>query len=367
MIEVHLDAARYTILIVDDTPANLAVVVDSLEGHGYRVIVAQDGEESLRRAELVKPDLILLDVMMPGIDGFDVCRRLKLNVMTRNIPVIFMTSLADTEDVVNGFKAGGVDYVTKPLNIEEVIARVDTHLKLYAMQRQLEVQNVELQQYRKGLELQVAEHTAALSVSNRQLKEEVSERTRAEERLWESEHKYRTLIEDSPDVITRYDRDCRRTYVSAAFRVMHGRSSDEIIGKKPTEAWGSPRMSAAEFEQRIKHVLETGERAEIELDWYNPDGEYVCHWMRAVPEYDREGNIVSVLSITRDVSEARRAEKLLHLQEQEIRSLVENTPDTIARYDHNCRRIYANPRMLEDLGVTWTEVINKTPTEMPGG
>lgn len=367
MSEIHLDAARYTILIVDDTPANLAVIVDSLEGRGYRVLVAQDGEESLRRAELVRPDLVMLDVMMPGIDGFEVCRRLKTSETIKSIPVIFMTSLADTEDVVNGFKAGGVDYVTKPLNIEEVIARVDTHLKMYVMQRQLEVQNTELQQYRKGLELQVAERTAALSISNRQLKEEIAERIHAEEQLWESERKYRTLVEDSPDAIARYDRECRRTYVSAAFQIMHGKSPAEVIGKRPTEAWGSSRMSAVEFEQRLKHVIETGERAEIELDWYTPDGEYVCHWMRAVPEYDREGKIVSVLSITRDVSEAKRAEKLLHLQEQEIRSLVENTPDTIARYDQSCRRIYANPRMLEDMGATWTQVINKTPTEMPGG
>jgi adenylate cyclase len=140
------DPYTQTILIVDDAPANLGVVVDSLEDHGFRVIVAQDGVEGLYRAELALPDLILLDVIMPGPGGFETCGRLKALGSTRDIPVIFMTSLTDTEDKVTGFKVGGVDYVTKPLEIEEVIARVNTHLSLHAMRKQLEAQNALLQQ-----------------------------------------------------------------------------------------------------------------------------------------------------------------------------------------------------------------------------
>jgi two-component system, sensor histidine kinase and response regulator len=135
-----------TILIVDDTPANLAVVVECLEDHGFRVVIAQDGEEGWRRAELVQPELILLDVVMPRLDGFETCRRLKALPSTRDIPVIFMTSLAETEEKVTGFKAGAVDYVTKPLQVDEVFARVSTHLNLRAMQKKLEAQNAQLQQ-----------------------------------------------------------------------------------------------------------------------------------------------------------------------------------------------------------------------------
>ena len=138
-------ADPHTILIVDDTPANLGVIVESLEDHGFRVVVAQDGEEGLQRADFVQPDLILLDVMMPGLDGFEVCRRLKALASTRDIPVIFMTSLTETENKVAAFKAGGVDYVTKPLRIDEVMARVNTHLNLHTMQKQLEAQNAQLQ------------------------------------------------------------------------------------------------------------------------------------------------------------------------------------------------------------------------------
>lgn len=629
-----------TILIVDDTPANVAIVVETLETHGYRVLVAQDGLEGLSRASFVKPDLILLDVMMPEMNGYEVCRHLKADPVTSDIPVIFMTSLAETEDKLLGFRAGGVDYVTKPLNIDEVAVRVDTHLNLRAMRKQLEDQNNQLQHYRDGLEKLVAERTAALSVSEQQFRtlaenlpdvvarydknlkrifvnpaylrenettaaavlgrtpsefwrpvnltaqeyvqrlrkvmetgladhilleypgadgylvsnfihvvaernaageamgvltigrdvseimrherlEEIRsrifeflangsplfqvlemvadyvesvrpdfiaslmlasednrhllsgvaphlspeylaaidgleiaegygscgtaawrreaviaddintdpawahykhlalqsglqacwsepildssggvlgvlgiylkspahpswqdrelmrhasqlaaiaiERKRANDRLWESERKYRTLVEDSPDLFVRYDRECRRIYVSDAYEQMYGLPASAVLGKRPTEVWGAMRMTPQEFERRLLQVMETGERAEIDIDWYASHGDYICLSMRAVPEYDREGNVVSVLSITRDISEAKRAEKALHLHEQELRSLVENTPDTIARYDRDCRRIYANPKMLAVLGSPKEDALYKTPSEFPGG
>ena len=158
-------------------------MVGHLEAQGYRVLIAQDGEEGLQRAELTHPDAILLDVMMPGPSGFEVCRRLKSRSSTRDIPVIFMTSLTETRDKVTGFEAGAVDYVTKPLQVDEVMARIDTHLKLHAAQVQLEEQNGLLAVYRENLEGQVAERTAALNDSNRRLRAEVAERERAEQQV----------------------------------------------------------------------------------------------------------------------------------------------------------------------------------------
>ncbi|WP_269502037.1 hybrid sensor histidine kinase/response regulator [Burkholderia sp. IMCC1007] len=133
-------------LVVDDTAANLALVVDTLEAEGLSVAVARDGHEALRRAELVKPDLILLDVVMPGIDGFQTCRALKDNPVTRDIPVIFMTSLTQTEDKITGFRVGAMDFVTKPLQMEEVAVRVQMHLKLHALQRLQQEQNARLEE-----------------------------------------------------------------------------------------------------------------------------------------------------------------------------------------------------------------------------
>jgi two-component system, sensor histidine kinase and response regulator len=126
------------ILIVDDTPLNLNVLMDFLENAGYKVLVAVDGESAIEQAEYAQPDIILLDVRMPGIDGFETCIRLKNNTLTRSIPVIFMTALSDVADKVHGFEVGAVDYITKPLQQEEVIARVRTHLTVHRQQEQIQ-------------------------------------------------------------------------------------------------------------------------------------------------------------------------------------------------------------------------------------
>ena len=134
------------ILMVDDTPANLGVLSDLLSHDGYEVLVAEDGESALQRASYAKPDLILLDVLMPEMDGFATCERLKAKSETQDIPIIFMTALSDTVNKVKGFEIGAVDYITKPFQQEEVRARVSTHLQLLHAQRQLKEQNRQLQE-----------------------------------------------------------------------------------------------------------------------------------------------------------------------------------------------------------------------------
>ena len=122
-------ADRDIVLIVDDVPDNLAVFSDALDGAGYMVLVAEDGQSALERLQWITPDIILLDAVMPGIDGFETCRRLKCSDETRHVPVVFMTGLTETEHVVRGFMAGGIDYVTKPIRPEEVLARIAAHLQ----------------------------------------------------------------------------------------------------------------------------------------------------------------------------------------------------------------------------------------------
>ncbi|MFK4445740.1 PAS domain S-box-containing protein [Caballeronia udeis] len=201
-----------TILIVDDMPANLGLVVDSLADRGFRVLVALDGVEALERAQFSQPDLILLDVKMPGIDGFETCRRLKMNEQTRDISVIFMTSLTRIEDLIEGFAAGGADYVTKPVRVDEMMARIGTHLSLRAMHKQLVAQNRQLSnevsvrqqaeaalaRARDELEARVAQRTAELARANASLRLEIEERRRAEARLLSSEARFRNIVETSP-------------------------------------------------------------------------------------------------------------------------------------------------------------------------
>ncbi len=128
------------ILLVDDNPTNLKVLFESIGGYGWKALMATDGESAIEQEEYAKPNLILLDVMMPGIDGFETCRRLKANPLTENIPVIFMTALSETTDKVKGLEIGAVDYITKPFQQEEVIARLKLHLKLSQLTRNLEQQ-----------------------------------------------------------------------------------------------------------------------------------------------------------------------------------------------------------------------------------
>jgi len=117
-----------TILIVDDTPENLAVLSDMLSEYGYRVLVATDGISALEQIKHLQPDIILLDVIMPGIDGFETCQRLKDNNTTKDIPIIFMTGLSELDNLLKGFKQGAVDYIVKPIRPAEVLARIDAQL-----------------------------------------------------------------------------------------------------------------------------------------------------------------------------------------------------------------------------------------------
>ncbi|RST56537.1 DNA-binding response regulator [Variovorax sp. MHTC-1] len=123
------ESERPVVLVVDDAPSSLGVLCDTLEASGYTVLVAGDGESALRLLELVVPDAILLDGLMPGLSGFDTCRRIKANAALAHIPVLFMTGLSETPHVVEGFESGGVDYVIKPIRAQEVLARLHTHAR----------------------------------------------------------------------------------------------------------------------------------------------------------------------------------------------------------------------------------------------
>jgi len=132
------------ILIVDDTPDNLRLLSQMLAERGYKVRAVLDGEHALAAARAVPPDLVLLDIRMPGMDGYEVCRRLKADPRTQDIPVLFISALGETQDKVKALALGGVDYITKPFQLAEVLARVETHLTLHNLRRQLQATNAEL-------------------------------------------------------------------------------------------------------------------------------------------------------------------------------------------------------------------------------
>ncbi|OCR02624.1 hybrid sensor histidine kinase/response regulator [Oscillatoriales cyanobacterium USR001] len=154
------------ILIVDDTPTNLDVISEALSNEGYKVAIATSGERALQQVERRSPDLILLDVMMPGIDGFETCQRLKANAKTSHIPVIFMTALTDVDHKVKGLKLGAVDYITKPFQEEEVLARVKTHLQLRLLTQNLEAQVAEKTAQLRKSQIQVIQSEKMSALGN---------------------------------------------------------------------------------------------------------------------------------------------------------------------------------------------------------
>ncbi len=159
----------HMILIVDDTPTNLEVLSEALTGVGLQVAVALDGDSALEQVEYHQPALILLDVMMPGIDGFETCRRLKTKPSTASIPVIFMTALSEAEHKVQGFNCGAVDYITKPFQQEEVLSRVKVHLQIHTLTQKLEAQNNLLKYFNESLEQKVQERTDQLQQAQIQI------------------------------------------------------------------------------------------------------------------------------------------------------------------------------------------------------
>ncbi len=196
---------------------------------------------------------------------------------------------------------------------------------------------------------------------------DISEIWHMGELLRKREGEYRTLVENFPDLIVRFDRNCRRTFINHPFDPSAGRAAAECLGSTPLECWAVPTVPAQAFQDMLQRVLAEGSTGKAILDWQKQDGERLCMTVNAVPEFDANGAICSVLTISRDITAVSQAQESLYKREQEFRSLVEHSPDAIGRYDGECRRVYANPRLMESLGGDKARILGSTPSQFPGG
>ncbi len=277
-----------TILLVDDTPANLGVLFDYLSQRGFTVKVVQSGESALDFMQTDKPDIILLDIIMPGMDGFEACRRLKETDDTRDIPVIFMSALSETVDKVKGFEVGGVDYISKPFQVEEVLARVTMHVTLQNLQRNCQEKNIQLQQ-------------------------EINQRQQAEDQL----RVLSRAVEQSASTIVITDLHGTIEFVNPEFSKTTGYSYEEAIGKNP-RILKSGKQSP-ELYQELWKTISQGEVWRGEFINKRKNGEFYWEYVTISPVKDQEGNITHYVGVKEDITARKRAEEELRRLNQQLK------------------------------------------------
>ena len=286
--EPETDALKQNILIVDDHPINLHLLSQVLSKRGYKVRPTRDGKLALKFARSTPPDLILLDIMMPGIDGYQVCERLKACPETKDIPVIFISALNEVFDKVKGFALGAVDYITKPFEIEEVVARVETQLHLSRLSKQILAQNAQLQA-------------------------EIEERKRVEEQLRESQHWLSAVIKMNPNVLYVYDAIEQRTlYLNRELYTEIGYSLTEI--QQMPSAFLPNLMHPDDLPAFLEHmsrieIAKDGDSFEFEYRIQHKNGEY--RWfvsLDTVFARTAEGKPWKILGSATEISDRKQAE-----------------------------------------------------------
>jgi diguanylate cyclase (GGDEF)-like protein/PAS domain S-box-containing protein len=182
---------------------------------------------------------------------------------------------------------------------------------------------------------------------NLALVRDISTRKNLQDQLEASEAKFRDLVEHAPDIFIRYDRDCRRIFISQAYEAVYGIPLTQVLGKKPTEVWGKAWMSPEDYESQLKQIMRSRKPGHIELQWVGDDGQYVCKSLQIAPEFDAKGDVVSVLSITRDISQWRAAENALRLRDEYQRALIDNFPFMVWLKDRESQLLAANTAYAE--------------------
>ncbi|CAN7442474.1 two-component system response regulator [Duganella sp. LjRoot269] len=285
------------VLIVEDTPASLKLLSDLLTEAGYYVRQAPNGELALWTAQSRPPELILLDIRMPGIDGFEVCRRLKASPELSQVPVIFLSAQHDTDDKVRGFALGAVDFIAKPFQAEEILARTDAHVKLGRAQQALAAE-------RASLEQRVAERTTELEALTRSLEKEIEQRRANEEFLRLASQ----VFEATQDAIVVTDREARIVATNPAFTQISGYSAEEVVGQSVALLHaGDP--DAKSFELMVRSMIKTGHWSG-EILARRKNGDIYPGLLSASVVKDDEGHVTNHVAVFMDITE-RKAEQHL--------------------------------------------------------
>jgi PAS domain S-box-containing protein len=286
------------ILIVDDEPNNLDVLRNCLNEAGFKVPVVESGETALKLVDHIKPDLILLDVMMPGMDGFETCRRLKQNEVTKETPIIFITAKTESVDKIKGFEVGAVDYITKPFQTVEVIARVNKHLTIRNLQKQLEAKNAQLQ---------------------------------------ESEAKYRRLIENMPKEFIIYSHNTKGvfSFLSNSIQDVLGYTPEEFMIHYTNHLTDNPQNEKVRYHSELSRQGIVQPSYEIES--YCKDGRIKTLEVSEVPIFDDQGQVVSVEGFAHDITERKQTEIALKQAKKQAEVANQAKSEFLANMSHEIR------------------------------
>ncbi|MCC9000353.1 MAG: PAS domain-containing protein, partial [Candidatus Contendobacter sp.] len=322
------------IMVVDDTPANLKLLTELLTARGYRVRPAATGELAVRSAAAKCPDLVLLDIRLLDLDGFEVCRRIKASGPGSDVPVIFISALHDTDEKLQGFEVGGVDYVTKPFVAEEVLARVKTHLELRRLRQRLEQAQAEL-------ERRVEARTAELALANRALQQ--------------SEERLRLVIEATSDGVWDWDLQTDEMFFSDRWYTMLDYAPGEFAAGyaswrdrvhpddlTPTEATIQANLDGrlSEFSIEYRMRAKSGD-----WKWINSRGKVI--------ERDAAGNPLRIVGTNVDITARKWTEKALWLAQL----CIMQASDAVFWIAPNGRFINVNEQACLSLGYTRDELL----------
>ena len=279
------------ILAIDDTPENLTLLSQMLTNKGYKVRSVTKGSTAIRGAKAVPPDIILLDVKMPEMNGYEVCQQLKTDDRTKDIPIIFISALGDVFDKVKAFAVGGVDYITKPFQVEEVLARLDTHLTIRNLQIKLETQNIQLQQ-------------------------EIAEKIAAEDKFAKA---FRAC--PNPIAIATY-KDGQVLEVNNSFLQMSGYDAAEVINQKIEQIYSESAL--ATYQQALKKIETQEFVRNLELEFATKSGR-VTTVLLSMESIELNGNRC-ILQILNDITERKRLEnEFISLVSHELRTPMTST------------------------------------------
>lgn len=320
------------ILIVDDNPHNLELLSDIIKNEGYVLITVFSGKEAIDTVQRLPIDLILLDVAMPEMNGYEVCRYFKAHDEYHNIPILFLSAMTKMSDKLAGFEAGGVDYITKPFYPDEVLARVKAHLELRNAQEQIEAQNLQLQN-------------------------EINRREHAEVELRESEEKFRSLFEKTNSAVFITGLDFVNIDVNHQAARLLGYSVDEIIGKPYTDFLESDESKLGI--ERSKQLLAGENVPTYERNFLRKDGSEFIADINITLIRDKDNQPLYFYTVINDITEQKQLQNALKDSERRYRDILEHVSEAVFTTDILGHFTFVNPVMVSRSGYLADEILGK--------